>query len=241
MTPEDLRAALTARLDPGGTRWLEEALAAVRADPAAVRTRFPAAGRKVGREPIAPSEPGDPAPWTADDAARALLLVALGDHVSAELPDLHRFGDADEQRAIVRSLHLLPPVEGARELVLEASRTNDPRLIRVALAPYGLKALEDGEVAQIALKCVFTGVPLSCVRGLEDRATPELARMLAGFALERIAAGRSVPADVWPFIDRHPPRDLLDAIEEERAHRVAERREAAAAALADRRASREAR
>lgn len=237
MKQEDLRTALQANLEQDRLAWLEESLEAVRTDPSQVRTRFPAAGRHMGRRPIAPSTPGDPAPWTADDAARALLLVALGESVGEELHDLYRFGDADEQRAIVRSLHMLPPVEAARELVLEASRANDPRLVRVALGTYGLTHLDDGEVAQVTLKCVFSGVPLGCIDGLPDRASPRLARMLAAFALERVAAGRTVPADIWQFIDRHPPHDLLAAIEAEREHPVPERRAAARAALSGRSAA----
>jgi hypothetical protein len=48
----------------------------------------------------------------------------------------------------------------------------------------------------MVLKAFFTGVPLARVVGLDDRLTPELARMAAGFASERRAAGRSVPADI---------------------------------------------
>lgn len=236
MTPTQLDTALRAHLDGRGLQWLDAAVDQVRSDPARVRTLFPAAGRFVGRAPVAEAPAGDPAPWTADDAARALLLVALGDAAGAEVADLHRFGDADEQRAIVRSLHLLPPVEGARDLVLQAARANDPRLIRVALGPYGIGHLDDDEVAQVALKLVFNGVPLTCVEGLDERATPRLARMLAEFALERVAAGRSVAADIWPFVDRYPEHvaDVLAAIEAERQHAVPERAAAAAAALAAR-------
>jgi hypothetical protein len=55
--------------------------------------------------------------------------------------------------------------------------------------------------------------------------------------LERIAAGRTVPADIWPFIDAYPPADLLNAIERERSHPVEQRRKAAEAALAARQES----
>jgi hypothetical protein len=235
MTSDEIRNLLFASLDEPARTWLEGALADIARDPAAIRKAFPAAGRNLGRAELL--DPGaDPAPWTADDAGRCLMLVALADNAGEELPGLYRFGDADEQRAIVRSLHLIPFAGGSLDLVRDAARTNDPRLVRVALGPYGLEHLEDEEVAQIALKCVFYEVPLSCIDGLADRATTGLSRMLASFALERVAAGRKVPSDIWPFVDLFPPDDLLEAIETEAHHEVAERRASAEAALSDRRA-----
>ena len=64
--------------------------------------------------------------------------------------------------------------------------------------------------------------------------------MLAAYVHERIAAGRPVPADVWPVIERCPPADELEAIEAELDHPILERREAARAALALRRQPKEA-
>ena len=236
MTPDEIRGLLLASLDAPATAWLESALADIERDPMAIRKAFPAAGRNLGRAGL--QNPGDdPAPWTADDAGRCLMLVALADNVGEELPGLYRFGDADEQRAIVRSLHLLPTAAGGLDLVRDAARTNDPRLVRVALGPFGLEHLEDEEIAQIALKCVFYEVPLSCVEGLSARTTPGLSRMLASFALERVAAGRKVPSDIWPFVDMFPPADLLEAIEAETHNEIAERSAAAKAALSERRAS----
>lgn len=234
MTPEDLQSALSSRLPPAASQWLDEALTRVGKDPSALRTLFPAAGRRVGRAPVAEAAAGDPAPWTADDAARALLLVAAGPAVGEELRDLHRYGDADEQRAIVRSLHLLQVGDDFRDLVLHGTRAHDPRLVRAALAEYGLRVLDDEELAQATLKAVFSDIPLSCIPGLAARATPRMARMLAAYALERVAASRSVPPDVWPLIDAHPPADVLAAIEAEREHALPQRRAAASAALAAR-------
>ena len=58
--------------------------------------------------------------------------------------------------------------------------------------------------------------------------------MLGRYVHERIAAGRTVPADVWPLIDRHPPAAELEAIEAELQSPHPDRRSAAAAALAGR-------
>jgi hypothetical protein len=74
-------------------------------------------------------------------------------------------------------------------------------------------------------------VPLDGLRGLGQRVTPALARMLASYALERVVAGRAVPADVWPLIARYPAQEELAAIRAELDHPVEERRQAARAAL----------
>lgn len=251
MMPPALETALRRATTAEGWAWLEEARAAVAADPAAVRSRFPAAGRRVGRGPL----PGDAPPggplfaWTVDDAARALLLDALGARVGEELEALYRHGDTAERRGVLRWIGALgdddfgghPRAPGPADLRLlaaalapDALRTNDPRLLAAALGPWALRHLDGHTLRQGVLKCVFLGVPLDGLEGLADRADPELARMLAGYVHERVAAGRDVPAEVWPLIDRHPPEAELAAITAELDHPTEERRRAAQSALAGR-------
>jgi hypothetical protein len=202
-----------------------------------VRSRFPAVGRRVGRGPLSTGtrDAGPLFAWTVDDAARVLLLDALGAHLDEELEDLYRHGDSAERRAVLRGIGRLvdesaPAVAGA--LVEDALRTNDPRLVAAALSPWAVRHLDGHMLRQGVLKCVFLGIPLAGLEGLQERADPELARMLAEYVHERVAAGRDVPADVWPFIDRHPPTAQLAAIMGELDHPVEERRRAARAALA---------
>jgi hypothetical protein len=229
----DLWTALEQRATPEGLAWLRESVAAVEADPAAVRTRFPMAGRKVGRAPLDPAAaPDDVHAWTIDDAARTLLLIALGDGVEAELTDLYRFGDAAERRGLLRALPHLPVGDRALGIVDDAIRANDTRLVAAALGPYATEHLDDAAYDQAVLKCVFIGVPIAPLDGLPARATAGTARMLAAFVHERVAAGRDIPAEVWGVIDRHPPAAELAAIEAERESPFPDRREAAERALA---------
>jgi hypothetical protein len=229
----DLWDELEERVSPEGLAWVREAVAAIEADPAAVRTRFPMAGRKAGRGTLDPdANPDDVHAWTVDDAARTLLLVALGDGVEAELRDLYRFGDAAERRGLLRALPYLPVGDRVMDIVDDAIRTNDTRLVAAALGPYATEHLDDAAYDQAVLKCVFIGVPIAPLDGLPVRATAETARMLAAFVHERVAAGRDIPAEVWDVIDRHPPADELAAIEAERESEFADRREAAERALA---------
>jgi hypothetical protein len=56
---------------------------------------------------------------------------------------------------------------------------------------------------QLVLKCLFNGLPVERIVGLTRRGNPELARMCEDYVGERLAAGRSVPADIWLALEPH--------------------------------------
>ena len=142
MTLSDLSAAVEARASADGLAWLREASANVAGDPTAIRTRFPMVGRKVGREPLEEgADPADLFTWTIDDAARVLLLVAMGEAVEGELAELYRYGDAAERRGVLRALPFLDLGDRGLGLTDDAIRTNDTRLIAAALGPYATEHL----------------------------------------------------------------------------------------------------
>ncbi|MFC0002799.1 EboA domain-containing protein [Micromonospora siamensis] len=193
MEPERLRAALHGVPDP---EWLDEALRRVAAEPTTIARHFAAAGRHCGRAEL-PDLPG----WTADEAARVLLLTALPAGHADAATALYRHGDAAEKRAVLRALPLLPVGAAGVPLLHDALRTNDTRLVAAALGPYA-SHLDQAAWRQGVLKCVFMGVPLAAVADLDGRADGELAVMLAGLAAERAAAGRPMPADATALLDR---------------------------------------
>ncbi|WP_405009995.1 EboA domain-containing protein [Kitasatospora sp. NBC_01539] len=161
--------------------------------------RLAAAARRCGRSPL-PTVPG----WTADEAARAVLLGAVGLEGAAlaeVVTEAYRAGDTAEKRAVLKALPLLGIGHLGVPLLLDAVRTNDPRLLAAALGP-AADHLDDAIWRQSVLKCVFTGVPLTVVHRLDRRADATLATMLAGFAEERRAAGRPVPADAAVLLER---------------------------------------
>ena len=185
------------------TEWCAE----IEADPTRIRTRFPAAAREIGRTPGTSPDPGAE---RVEDDVRVTLLVALGrglagdpDTLSTEVHDLYRFGDADERRAVLLGLGHLDALIGDRavDLLHDALRTNDPRLVAAALGTYAAR-LDPAAWRQAVLKCLFVGVPLRLVAGLDgpDGSDDELRRMVADYAAERRAAGREVPADALPFL-----------------------------------------
>ncbi|MFD7628173.1 EboA domain-containing protein [Streptomyces sp. NPDC059851] len=199
LTLRTLEESLRSALDQEHRARLADGLAVVAADgPRALDRRFPAAGRDHGRGPL----PGW-AGWTVEDAVRTLLLRALtrygttGAALAAEAAERYAHGDAAERRGVLRALPFLPVGDHAVHLVDDAVRTNDNRLIAAALGPYARAHLDQYRWRQAVLKCLFTGIPLARVSGLNERRDAELARMARAFATERRAAGRPVPADLW--------------------------------------------
>jgi len=235
VTLSDLSAAVEARASADGLAWLREASANVAADATKIRTLFPMVGRKVGRDTLdAGADPADVWAWSVDDAARVLLLAAMGERAEAELAELYRFGDAAERRGLLRALPFLPIGDRGLALTDDAIRTNDTRLIAAALGPYATEHLPDASYDQAVLKCVFVGVPITGIDGIPERVTPDGARMLGAFVHERVAAGRDVPAEVWTVIDCYPPRAEIAAIEGELKSEFEDRRAAAERALGHR-------
>ncbi|MEU3726830.1 EboA domain-containing protein [Streptomyces sp. NPDC031705] len=199
LTLRTLRESLRSVLDQEHRLRLTDAVDAVAAEgPAALDRRFPAAGREYGRGSL----PGW-ADWAVEDAVRTVLLLALtrygttGAALAGEAAERYAHGDAAERRGVLRALPFLPVGDRAVHLTDDAVRTNDNRLIAAALGPYARAHLDQYRWRQAVLKCLFTGIPLAKVAGLNERRDAELARMAHGFAAERRAADRAVPADLW--------------------------------------------
>lgn len=231
----DVDEHLRARIDPDAAGWVDQRCAEIDRDPAAIARWFPAVGRFVPPAPLdAQAELDDPYAWTTHDAVRVRMLSACGESRAGEAAELYRYGDAGERRGVLRALDVLPFGDAGLPLVQDALRTNDIRLVAAALGPFGAAALDEGAFRQAVLKCVFVGLPLARVSGTDERADAELARMLAAYAHERVVAGRAVPGDIWPIVDRYPPSAELAAIDAELKSAHSDRRAAAEAALVSR-------
>lgn len=198
------------------TSWLDDAVARVRHEPTAVGALFPAVSRHVGREPVDVGDPDGARHGTVDDAARERLLLALpltGDELVREVQALYRFGDAAEKRAVLRALPALDAEhdlgDALLDVVRDALRTNDTRLVGAALGRYATDHLEPHGFRHGVLKCLYTGIPLAVVDGLPARVDDELLRMVADYATERRAAGRDVPDDASALLatTAHPQED----------------------------------
>jgi hypothetical protein len=187
--------------------WITEGVAAVTAEPARIAELFPAAGRAVGREPVDPD--GDPlglVHGTLDDRAREELVAALlaalpPEDAARELGDLYRYGDDAERRGVLRGLSAADPdaepiVNAGLDLVADALRTNDPRLVAAALGPFGARHLDQHAWRHGVLKVLFMGIPLEAIADVDRRRDDELTRMGAGLVAERRAASREISDDM---------------------------------------------
>jgi hypothetical protein len=203
----DQSPQLLETLAPDVRDRLAEATSRVEEDPAVVVRLFASAGRKVGRGPTDPDDALGVVHPLVEDLARGELLVAYSRAaadraaVVETLRDLYDHGDGDERRGVLRALPRLDLGDAAVELLRDALRTNDVRLVSAAMGPYATAHLDDAAWRHGVLKCLFVGVPLAAVDGLEARRDDELVRMLRAFRDERTAAGRDFPADGQALLD----------------------------------------
>lgn len=197
--------SVRAALDPHGREQWDALVAEVAADPSRLGRVFPASARRTGRGRLTDGV-------LLEDAVRVSLVRAAartlsGDELLTELRAVYRYGDNDEKRAVLHALDGAPADIDASDLLLDALRTNDTRLVGAAMGPHSDR-LDDDAWRQGVLKCLFTGVPVSAVTGLDARADRELAEMVQRYRREREAAGRDVPTDVQVVLDacasQHP-------------------------------------
>jgi len=189
-------------------------------------TAFSGVPRYTGKSEIQPTleelESGSnwvPANWTVDQAARTLLVLSLpSDDVEKYLLTLNQVfaaADVGELVALYQALPLLPYPEKLCDRAAEGIRSNILSVFNaVALHnPYPAKYLDNLAWNQMVLKALFVGSPLHLIQGLDERANPELARMLADYAHERWSAGRNVSPELWRCVGRFANNDMLADLE----------------------------
>lgn len=219
---------LDRRLDPEAARWLRDALASL-AGGGSDRDLYRSislAARKLGKAPLAldaaeRADAGqaragwDPSPWTVDQAARVRLLLATGsaaDVFVRRLDQLCASADLDELVAFYRGLPLYPDPPRHRLRAAEGLRSS-MKVVFEAVAqrnPYPAEELPEPAWNQMVLKALFVGSTLDPIVGLDRRANPALARMLADYARERWAARRPVSPELWRCVGPFASGALLD-------------------------------
>lgn len=208
--------------------WLQEG-AALAAQPARFNTAFALVPRKTGRALVQPAgrqqqsleelRPGFTVTgWTVDRVARAWLLLHLDpadrDAYFRRIENLFGAAEMGELVALYSALPLLAYPEMWRRRCAEGIRNNIGDVLEAIMCrnPYPAEQLEEPAWNQLVLKAFFTEKPIHLIRGLDQRANPELAFILSDYAHERWAAHRPVNPLLWrcvgPFIDDRLLPDL---------------------------------
>jgi len=158
--------------------------------------------------------------WSVDNAARVLVLhsIATADrHFSKRFEDLCRYADVTELIALYKGLPLYPEAAQLESQAAEGLRTN-MRTVFEAIAhhsPYPREQFDQKRWNQMVLKALFVNSQLWPIQGLDERANPELARILCDYVHERRAAGRAIPVELWRCIGPFAEGDMLDDLAQE--------------------------
>jgi len=253
-----LREWVVRQVDAGRGAWLDAQIAALANDSSdvALEIALGMVPRKLGKAELALTDadlgaankaiPGwDPRGWSVTDAARILLLSGLpsgGKPFAERFRALCRTADVAELATLYRGLPLYPDPAALEEQVGEGLRSN-MRGVFDAIAhhnPYPKAHFDDHRWNHMVLKALFIGSPLAPIQGLDERANPELARIMCDFAHERWAAGRPVPFEIWRCVGPFAEGAAIDDLARVLSSGEGIERRAAALALAaspDRRAA----
>ena len=141
--------------------------------------------------------------WTLTDVVRLWLLLRGFDAMSRPAQagwvlSLFEVGEIGEQVSILRILSALPEPGRFIETGEQACRHNSLDVFEAIVAenPFLADHFPPLSFNQAVMKSLFLQVSVKRIERLELRITPELSRMVAGYASERRAAGRPVPEDV---------------------------------------------
>ncbi len=237
MTPLGfLRGVLAARLAPEALRGLDASTSEIGNGASVERfcALFSLASRHARRTPLALAateleaagrmlEGWNPERWNLLESARVVLVLARpdlsGDGGVRALSEVFRYADEGELCALLRALALLPGAERFVWRAGEGCRSNMRSVFEAAAldTPYPARHFDDLAWRQCVIKCLFVGAPLWRLWGLDERLSPELARMALDLADERRSANRPVPHELWACLGPHAGARGLAALERELA------------------------
>jgi len=214
---EQMELWLKARLSAENWQWLQSRLVLAR-EKDALRDLHISLGlvpRKLGRADLeleqselealrrASNHSWDTSQWTLETAARILILCTVAEQDEAAFgplfTDLCRTADLNESITFYQGLALYPHSTALDKQIGEGLRTNI-RAVFEAIAhhsPYPREHFDQNRWNHMVLKALFIDSTLAPIQGLDERANPELARILCDYAHERWAANRPVTHELW--------------------------------------------
>lgn len=225
---------ISTRVDSTALHWINDRIRQVATgDQKALFLAFGLVPRKVGKADLTLTEseqnaaeehrPGwRPVGWSIDQLVRTLFVLTYPATDSAgyrkTLDLMFATGEVGELVALYQALPLLPD-QPAHALRAAEGIRNNIKAVFCAVAhhnPFPSEQLNEDQWNQLILKCLFIGVSLRNVIGVDERANSKLTAMLIDFAHERRAAHRSIPAELWrcvgPYADDRAMADLRIAL-----------------------------
>jgi hypothetical protein len=215
-----LRRWLSRMLAPEAMQWLDAEIERQRAsvDERRLGIALGLAGRKTGRLGLALSADDEvaashlrarwqPQMWGADEASRIAVLLAT--HHGNDQPFAVRVdrlcatGELTEHVAYLKGFAVFPAAERLYVRAREAVRSSAQPIFQAIAChnPYPCDYFDEMAWNQMVVKCVFNGLPIETVFGLEERRNAELVKMLRDFVSERQAADRPLPEAVHRYIE----------------------------------------
>jgi hypothetical protein len=175
------------------------------------------AGRRTGRAELSLSAADlaaaralygrwQPGTWSADEAARVALMLATwrGDeeHFAALIDRLCATGELTEHVACLKGFAVFPAPAKLLPRARAAVRSSTQAVFEAMAChnPYPADHFDADAFNHMVVKCVFSGVPIDAVVGLDGRRNDGLVRMMRDLVSERHAAGRPVPDAVHRWI-----------------------------------------
>lgn len=144
--------------------------------------------------------------WATDEAARILILGAShrddDQAFAARVDRLCAMAEVTEYIAYLKGFAIFPAAKllygRAREGVRSAIT---PVFAAIACHnPYPFDHFDEDAWNQMVVKCVFNGVPIETIVGLQERRNPEVVQMLSDLVAERRAASRPLPEAVHAYV-----------------------------------------
>lgn len=229
-----IRSWISSRTDKSALTWIDDRAKAIAGgDQKALFIAFGLVPRKVGKTDLGLTEAEraaaesvrsgwNPGSWSLDQLVRTYFVLTYpASDITAYVKTLDLMfstGEVGELVALYQMLPLLPNQPAHVLRAAEGIRTNI-KAVFCAVAhqnPFPAEQFNVDQWNQMVLKCLFIGVSLRPVIGIDDRANPSLMTMLVDFAHERRAAHRPVPAELWrcvgPYADDRAIADLQTAL-----------------------------
>jgi hypothetical protein len=216
-----LRGWLARGLPPEALAWLDGEISRQRekVDERRLAMALGLVGRRVGRADLALSAADlasaqtlrgrwRPDFWGTDEAARAALMLTTwsGDAelFARRVEALCSTGEMTEQVACFKGFAIFPAPARLIGPAREAVRSSIQPVFEAMAChnPYPADHFDVAAFNQMVVKCVFSGVPIHKIVGVDERRNDDLLGMLRDLVSERYAAGRVVPTGVREWLER---------------------------------------